>query len=333
MNPPNQAAVSEAARFGSGRDVRRVEDEKLVSGRGHYADDLVLEGQHHLCFQRSPYAHARIVSIDAEAARGMPGVAAVYTGADLVAAGVKPLPTSADFKRADGAVCASPLRQPLAHERVRFVGEAVVAVVADSPQHAKDAAEAVLIEYEELPFVVNLAQATAPSAPAVCDAAPDNIAAEMQHGDADAAAAAFAKAAHRISLDVVNQRVVALTMEPRTVIASIEPKSGNATEPVAAKRLAVRISSQMPTGVRTTLSAALGLQPEQIRVTVGDVGGGFGMKTGAYPEDVVVAYAAWNLERPVKWAAERSEDFTSATHGRDVESKLELALDAEGRIL
>ena len=171
MKPTNPAA-GEAARFGSGRDVRRVEDEKLVSGHGRYADDLAPDGQHHLCFQRSPYAHARIVSIDTDAARGMPGVAAVYTGAELVAAGVKPLPTSADFKRADGAVCASPLRQPLAHERVRFVGEAVVAVVADTPQHAKDAAEAVAIEYEELPFVVNLAQATAPGAPVVCDAAP-----------------------------------------------------------------------------------------------------------------------------------------------------------------
>ena len=334
MSAVLKAAESAApARFGSGRDVRRVEDEKLVSGQGRYADDLAPEGQQHLCFQRSPYAHARIVAIDVEAARGMPGVAAVYTGADLVAAGVKPLPTSADFKRADGSVCASPLRRPLAHERVRFVGEAVVAVVADSPQHAKDAAEAVSIEYEELPFVVNLAQATAQGAPAVCDAAPDNIAAEKSHGDAKAAAAAFERAAHRVSLDLVNQRVVALTLEPRTVLASIEPKKEGSATPVEGKRLAIRISSQMPTGVRTTLSAALGLEPEQLRVTVGDVGGGFGMKTGAYPEDLVVAYAAWNLERPVKWAAERSEDFTSATHGRDVESKLELALDADGRIL
>ena len=332
MNPTNQAA-GEAARFGSGREVRRVEDEKLVSGQGCYADDLAPDGQHHLCFQRSPYAHARIVSIDVEAARGMPGVAAVYTGAELVAAGVKPLPTSADFKRADGTVCASPLRQPLAHERVRFVGEAVVAVVADSPQRAKDAAESVSIEYEELPFVVNLAQATAQGAPAVCDAAPDNIAAEKSHGDAKATAAAFERAVHRVSLDVVNQRVVALTLEPRTVLASIEPKQADGASSSDGKRLAIRISSQMPTGVRTALSGALGLAPEQIRVTVGDVGGGFGMKTGAYPEDVVVAYAAWNLERPVKWAAERSEDFTSATHGRDVETKMELALDADGRIL
>ena len=331
MNASN-SMESAALRFGSARDVRRVEDEKLVTGQGRYADDLALAGQQHLVFQRSPHAHARIASIDVAAARGMPGVMAVYTGADLVAAGVKPLPTSADFKRADGTVCASALRQPLAHERVRFVGEAVVAVVADSPQHAKDAAEAVAIEYEELPFVVNLAQATAPDAPALCAAAPDNIAAEKAHGDAAAAAAAFERAAHRVSLDLVNQRVVALTLEPRTVLASIEPKADGAAS-AAAKRLSVRISSQMPTGVRTTLSSALGLQPEQIRVTVGDVGGGFGMKTGAYPEDVVVAFAAWTLEHPVKWAAERSEDFVSATHGRDIESTLELALDADGRIL
>ena len=331
---PEAVEPAAPARFGSGREVRRVEDEKLVCGRGRYADDLAPAGQHHLCFQRSPHAHARIVRIDAEAARAMPGVAAVYTGAELVAAGVQPLPTSTDFRRADGAVCASPLRRPLAHERVRFVGEAVVAVVADSPQRAKDAAEAVLVEYDELPFVVSLAQALADGAPAVCAAAPDNIAAEKRHGDAAATAAAFEQATHRVALEVTNQRVVALTLEPRTVLASIEPtKQQDSAAAAGGKRLAVRISSQMPTGVRGALSGALGLAPEQIRVTVGDVGGGFGMKTGAYPEDVVVAYAAWNLERPVKWAAERSEDFVSATHGRDVESKLELALAADGRIL
>ena len=328
VQSPPAADSSIPARFGSGREVRRVEDEKLLSGRGRYADDVRLEGQQYLAFLRSPYAHARIVSIDAAAARAMEGVAAIYTGADLVEAGVQPMAGADNFKRADGSAAASAPRRALAHERVRFVGEAVACVVADSVQSAKDAAEAMQGEYEELPFAVTLEQAMAPGASAVCDAAQDNIAAEMRHGDAKAAATAFERAAHVVSLDLVNQRVVALTMEPRTVLASIE--AGADGKP---SRLSVRISTQMPTGVRTSLCSTLGLKTDQVRVTVGDVGGGFGMKTGAYPEDVAVAFAAWSLKRPVKWAADRSEEFVSATHGRDVHSHLELALDANGRIL
>lgn len=311
------------ARFGSGQAVLRLEDEGLLQGAGRYADDFSLPGQTHLAFQRSPYPHARIVSIDTSAALGLPGVLGVYTGADLVQARVKPMPGNAGFKRADG-VAASPPRHPLAYERVRHVGEAVVAVVAETPQQARDAAESVYVEYEELPMVVNLDDATREGAPTLCAEAPDNIAAEMRHGQAAACEAAFAQAAHVVALEVVNQRLAALTLEPRTVLAFPDPADG---------RLTLRMSTQMPSGVRDTLIAVLGLPRERLRVVVGDVGGGFGMKTGAYPEDMVVAWSAERLQRPVKWVAERSEEFLSSSHGRDLQTRAELALAADGKIL
>jgi carbon-monoxide dehydrogenase large subunit len=311
-------------RFGSGQAVRRLEDDLLLAGAGAYTDDVVPDGQLRAVFVRSPYPHARIASVDAQAARAMPGVAAIYTGADLVAAGVKPLPTTAGFKRADGSPGVSPVLHALAPERVRFVGEALALVVADTLQQARDAAEAVAVDYEELPVIADVHQATAPGASAITDEAPDNIAAEMRHGNAKAAAEAFAKAAHTVRLQIDNQRLVALTLEPRTVLAGIDPADG---------RLSMRMSTQMPSGVRNTVCDALGIPREQARVQVGDVGGGFGMKTGAYAEDVAVAYAAHTLRRSVKWVSERSEEFVSSYHGRDISCQAELALDAEGKIL
>ena len=325
MNTASSPLAEDAGRFGSGQAVRRLEDDALLAGRGRYTDDLRPAGQAQLVFQRSPYPHARIVSIDAEAARGMPGVLAVYTGADLVAAGVQPLPGVAGFKRPDGTPAASAPRRVLAHERVRFVGEPVVAVVADTLQRARDAAEAVMVEYEELPMAVALADALAPGAAALCEEAPDNISAEQRHGDAQAAAAAFAQAAHVVKLAITNQRVAAVTLEPRAVLADIDPQDG---------RLTLRMSTQMPSGVRNTLcDAVLGIPREQVRVVVNDVGGGFGMKTGLYPEDAAAAFAARALRQPVKWIADRSEEFLATTHGRDIEAQAELALAADGRIL
>ena len=311
-------------RFGSGQAVRRLEDSQLLAGAGQYTDDVTLPGQTWLCFVRSPYPHARLGAIDTAAAAAMPGVVGVFTGADLVAAGVQPMPGAAGFKRADGSDCATPARYPLAHERARFVGEPVAMVIAESAQQARDAAEAVMVDYQELPMVVDLAGAIADGAPLVCDAATGNIAAEMRHGSADAAAAAFAKASHVVALDVVNQRVVALTIEPRTVLAGYD---------AASERITVRMSTQMPSGVRDSVCAAIGLPKEKMRVVVGDVGGGFGMKTGAYPEDIAICFAARALRRSVKWVADRSEEFVSTAHGRDMEARAELALDANGRIL
>ena len=311
-------------RFGSGQAVRRLEDDTLLAGTGQFTDDVSLPGQAYLFFVRSPYPHARILSVDAAAALAMPGVLLVLSGADLAAVGVKPIPGSSGFKRADGAPGASPQRRVLADGQVRFVGEAVVAVVAQSLQQARDAAEAVLVDYNELPMVVDMNDATAPGAPAVCPEAADNIACEARYGSAEATAAAFAKARHVVALDIVNQRLHALSLEPRTVLAAFD----NATQ-----RLTLRMSTQMPTGVRNSVCDALGMAPEQVRVVVGDVGGGFGMKTSVYPEDIAAAYCARALQRPVKWTAERSEEFVSAYHGRDVQSRAELALDDQGRIL
>ena len=316
-------------RFGSGQSVRRIEDDKLLKGEGRFTDDIRDDSSYpaHLrvCFVRSPYPHVRIVSVDKEAALAMPGVVAVYDGADLAAAGVQPLAGPASFRRGDGSPAATPARRPLALERARYVGEAVALVLANTLQQARDAAEAVIVEYEELPMVVDLASATAPGAPVLHDAAPDNIAAEMHHGDANATAAAFAKAAHVVRLDIMNQRLAALTLEPRSILCLIDPSNG---------RLIVRLSTQMPSGARTALCGVIpGLQNDQVRVTVGDVGGGFGMKGGICPEDAATAWCAWTLKRPVKWIADRSEEFLSSATGRDVLSHSELALDAGGRIL
>jgi aerobic carbon-monoxide dehydrogenase large subunit len=316
--------LSSIGRFGSGREVKRIEDASLLAGAGRFADDISLPGQGHLVFLRSPHAHARIVSIDTEEAAAMPGVLLVLTGADLAAAGVKPLPLAPMFTRPDGSPGASPLRPALAQGIVRFVGEAVAALVAETAAQARDAVEAIAVEYEELPVVTGLAQATAPGAPLIWDAATGNVAAAMRHGNAAATEAAFKQAAHVVALDLVNQRLVPVPMEPRSTQAGYD---------AATDRLTVRLSSQMPSGARDGMCAALGLGPEQMRVVVDDVGGGFGMKTGAYAEDIVVAFAARQLRRPVKWTAERLEEFLAASHGRDTESRAELALDANGKVL
>jgi carbon-monoxide dehydrogenase large subunit len=310
-------------RFGSGQAVRRLEDDALLRGQGRYTDDVVPAGQLQLVFVRSPHAHARILSVDTEAARALPGVLAVYTGAELVEAGVKPLP-GPGFQRPGGQPAAAPARRVLAHGHARFVGEPVAAVVAETLQQARDAAEAVFVDYEALPAVVDLAGATAPGAPTLTPEAPDNIAAEMRHGKAEATAQAFARARHVVALDITNQRLAAVTLEPRSVLAEIDP---------ADQRLTLRMSTQMPSGVRNSVCDALGLPREQVRVVVGDVGGGFGMKTGAYPEDIAVAWAAHQLRRQVKWVADRSEEFLATTHGRDLQTHAEMALDESGRVL
>ena len=316
--------TNDAGRFGSGQEVKRVEDKALLIGQGQFTDNMPVAGETYIAFLRSPYAHAEITSIDVSDAKAMPGVLAVFTGAQLVEAGVKAMP-GPGFTRADGSAGVSPDRRALAHERVRFVGEAVVAVVAQSRDAARNALEAVMVDYNELPAVVDPVAATAPGAPALSPLAPDNIAAEMRHGDAKAVADAIKGAAHVVSLDLVNQRLSASPMEPRSAIASFDADTG---------RLTMRISSQMPSGVRGSLCEAIpGLTTDNVRIVVGDVGGGFGMKTGAHPEDLVVAYATQQLKRPVRWQAERVEEFLSAVHGRDVISRAEMALDAHGKVL
>jgi carbon-monoxide dehydrogenase large subunit len=316
-------APLEAGRFGSGQAVRRVEDPALVRGEGRYTDDHMLPGQTFLAFLRSDRAHARIVSVDTSAALELPGIVAVYTGADLVAADVKPIGVAVPFKRPDGSAFTVPPKHALAHGFVRYVGEAVVAVVAESREAARAACNAVRVDYEDLPAVGDVLSAVRPGAPAVWPAVPDNIACEARNGDAAAVEAAFAGAAHRVALDIVNQRLAPSTMEPRSVLAYMD-----------GERLTLRMSSQMPSGVRGTLADTIpGRSTDNVRIVVGDVGGGFGMKTGAYTEDIAVAWAALQTGRPVKWQAERVEDFLSAVHGRDQVSHAELALDANGKAL
>jgi len=317
------SVVLAPARFGSGQAVRRVEDPALVQGLGRFTDDVAPTDALFIKFVRSAHAHGTLLRVDAEAARAMPGVLAVYTGADLVAAGVKPLPAAAGFKQGNGVAMDPPPKHALGVGVVRCVGECVAAVVATSREAARAAADAVGVDIEPLPCVVSATAAVLPGAVQVWPGAPGNVLAQMHQGDAVATEAAFQQATCRVTLDVVNQRLAPSTMEPRTVLAYMD-----------GQRLTMRLSSQMPTGVRAGLVATLpGQTLDSIRVLVGDVGGGFGMKTALYPEDVVIAFAALQLQRPVKWQAERLEDFLTAVHGRDLVSRAELALDACGKVL
>jgi carbon-monoxide dehydrogenase large subunit len=312
-------------RFGAGQPVKRLEDQRLLTGRGQFIDDKPEDGALWLHVLRSPHAHARIVSVDAGTAASMANVVAVYTGAVLVADDIGTLPTLMLFARADGSPMTVAPRRLLAHEFVRFAGEAVAAVVAKSRLAAQTAAEAIAVEYEVLPAVTDPLAATKPGAPIVWKEAPDNVVAAISYGDAAAVEAAFAKATHVVSLDVASQRLAPSAMEPRSTIAEIEKKTG---------RLILHVQSQTPGSTRDLLAEAVLKRPkESVRVLVGDIGGGFGQKTGLYPEDALVAYAATRLDRKVRWRGERTDEFLGGTHGRDLTSTAEMALDARGRVL
>jgi len=308
-------------KFGSGKAVQRVEDDRLLRGQGLYVDDATAAGTKHVCFVRSPYASADILSVDTSTAQQAAGVHLVLTGADLLAAGVPAMAKPINFKRPDGSPLQTPERHLLATTRVRFVGEPVAVVVADSIAQAQAAAELVEVSYEPRPVAADMAQALASDAPLLGDG-PDNICAQTHFGDTAAVNEAFAKAAHVTSLDIQHQRLAAITIEPRNSIATMRDN-----------RLEFRATSQAPTQMRAALSHHLGLPVEAIRVVVGDVGGGFGMKTATYAEDLLTAYCAYRLGGGVKWVSTRSEDFLTSSHGRGVDTKIDIALDAEGKIL
>jgi aerobic carbon-monoxide dehydrogenase large subunit len=311
-------------RFGAGQPVKRLEDQRLLTGKGQFIDDKPEDGALWLYVLRSPHAHANIASIDTQAAKAMPGIEAVYTGADLIADDIGTLPTLLVFKRPDGSPMTAPPRRLLAHEVVRFAGEPVAAVVATSRLAAQNAAEAIAIDYDVLPSVVDPIAAIKPGAPAVWSGAPDNIAAVMSYGDAAKVEAAFASAKHVVSLDLISQKLIPSAMEPRSTIAEVDKKSG---------RLILYVQSQTPGSTRDLLAESVLKRPkESIRVLVGDIGGGFGQKTSLYPEDGIVAYAAVKLGRKVRWRGERTDDFVGGTHGRDLTSTGEFALDAKGRV-
>jgi carbon-monoxide dehydrogenase large subunit len=312
-------------KFGIGQALTRREDQRLITGTGQYIDDLSLPNEVHMAFVRSPHAHARIVSIDAASAKAAPGVIAVLTGAELARDGIGAFPLGPGLMDADGKPSGAPPYYSLAVDDVRFVGEAVAAVVAQTRAQAEDAAEQVAVEYQELPAVTTIEGALAKGAPQVWPEAPGNVAAQMQWGNKEACAVAFAKAKHVTKLALYNQRLVPVTMEPRGSIAEFDKATG---------RITLHTSCQNPAGLQKTLAEnILNVPMDRVRVRVPDVGGGFGMKTMLYPEDAVCAYAARKLGRPVHWRASRSDEFLAGTHGRDQTNQAELAFDADGKIL
>jgi len=307
-----------------GRNILRVEDDRLITGKGRYVGNLPQDGAAHLVILRSPYAHAEISGLDTSAAAAMPGVIAIFTSADLEADGVNPVPVLPMLARADGTPNASPPRRFLAKGRVRHLGEPVAAIIAETRAAGLDAAEAIIVDYESLPAVVDMHEAIAAGAPALCPEAPDNISAEIAFGDAAAADAAFAAAAHVVKVGMVNQRLVANAMEPRSILAA----------PDSEGRIIINYASQAPTLAQDFFAQAVLNEPgEKIRVVVGDIGGGFGMKASVHNEEVLAVYAARKLNRAVRYIADRSEEFLSSVHGRDHVTTAEMALDADGKIL
>ena len=309
-------------KFGIGQPVPRTEDPVLVRGRGCYTDDLKLAGEAYAVMVRSRIAHGIIKRIDTSAARQMPGVLGAYTGADLAEYGT--LKCIVPFKNRDGTPMRMPPRPALPTDKVRFVGDPVAFVVAETPLQAKDAAEAVEIDIEPLPAVTTPKAAAATDAPLLHEEAPGNIALDYHYGDADAVAAAFAKAAHITRVKLINSRVVVNAMEPRAALATYDAASG---------RYTLHVPTQGVFGMRGNIAEILKVEPKQVRILTGHVGGSFGMKAAPFPEYVCVLHAARMLGRPVKWTDERSGSFVSDSHGRDHEVSAELALDADGSFL
>ena len=319
----SEAVTSE--KFAVGQSVRRVEDRRLLQGLGRYSDDVNLPRQVHAMVVRSPHAHARILGIRAADALQAPGALAVLTGADLAADGLGNLPTDSSRKRRDGSPAFTTPRPALARERVRHVGDPVALVVAETAEQAADAGERVVVDYEPLPAVIGAAPATATGAAAVWDEAPDNVAFVWQAGSRDAVTRAFEEAAHVSRLDFVVTRVAALPLEPRGAVGEFDRRNG---------RYTLHTGIQAPHGLRALLAEQVLRVPHgQVRVVTGEVGGSFGMRSGIYPELVLVLWAARRLGRPVKWTSTRREGFLSDEHGRDNVSSAELALDAGGKFL
>ena len=311
-------------KFGIGQAVPRTEDARLLTGRGRYTDDVSLPGQTYAAFVRSPHAHAAILSVDAEEARGLPGVLGIFTVEDLDADGIGPIPCQFALKSRDGSPYKAPPRPALARGRVRHVGDPVAVVVAETAEAARDAAELVMVDYDELPAVTDTAGALEPGRPQVWDEAPGNLCFDWETGDEAAADAAFAKADRVVALDLINNRVVASPMEGRACLAAVEDDTG---------RLVLHVSSQGVHGLQKQLKGIFKLPEAQFRVVTGDVGGGFGMKIFMYPEYVACLFAARRLGRPVKWTSERIEAFLSDDHGRDNVTNARLALDKDGHFL
>jgi carbon-monoxide dehydrogenase large subunit len=312
--------------FAIGQPVDRKEDPILLRGEGSYAADVSLPGQAWAVFVRSRYAHGLIQSIETAEAAAMPGVLGVYTQAELTAAGLQPMPPAQAGKNHDGTPTATPVQTVLAGTKVRYVGDPVAFVVAETLQQARDAAEAVIVEIEPLPAVTTPGAAVAPGAPLVHDNVPGNVVQTFRHGDAKAVADAFARAAHVTKLTIRNSRIVVAQMEPRSAVGQFEPE-------VSGGKYTIHMGCQGVFGQRNTLRRVMAVGPEQLRVLTRNVGGSFGMKSSVYPEYPSILHAARVLGRPVKWTDDRGESFVSDSHGRDHEATVSLALDADGKFL
>jgi carbon-monoxide dehydrogenase large subunit len=318
---------------GIGRPVRRKEDFRLLTGRGRYVDDVTLPGMAHAVFVRSPHAHARIAAIDTTKAAAAPGVLAILTGADYRADGLGPIPHNAglmssppDLKvRLPGMAPVTTAHYPMPVHKVRFVGEPLAMVIAETAAEAKTAAEQVDITYEELPAVVRASDSLKPGAPTLWDEAPGNLCLEIEAGDKAAVDAAFARAAHVVRLGTWAQRVTGVPMEPRTNIAEYDAATDGYTLHSGSGRGVPKL--------RLDLAQVLGVPPERVRVVCGDMGGNFGTRNFFYPEYALLTWAARRVGRPVKWLCERGEALLSDYQGRDLEVEAELALDADGNFL
>ena len=309
-------------KYAIGQSVPRTEDPKLLRGEGRFTDDLVLPNQAHAAMVRSYHAHGVIRDIDISEAIDMPGVLMVLTGEDLREYGG--LPCGMQMKSRDGTPLKKPARPSLVLDKVRFVGDPVACVIAETAAQAKDAAEVVIVDIDPLPAVTTAREAAAHGAPELYDDVPGNVALDFHFGDEAATKAAFDGAAHVSRLDIRNNRIIVATMEPRSALAEFDADSG---------RFTMRMGCQGAFGMRRQLAGLLKVEPDKVRVLTGNVGGSFGMKSFVYPEYICLFHAARALGRPVKWTDERSSSFLSDQQGRDHEVLGELALDAEGRFL
>jgi aerobic carbon-monoxide dehydrogenase large subunit len=310
---------------GIGAAVRRKEDHRFITGKGHYTDDINRPGQTYAFFVRSPHAHATIKSIDSKAAAALPGVVAVLTGAELAADKIGNLICGWMIHSKDGSPMKMTPHPALAHGKACHVGDPVAVVIAETLAQARDAAEKLKIDYAVLPAVADLATAQKPGAAQIHEVAPHNTIYQWHIGDPKGAEAAFKSAKHITKLDIVNNRLVPNPMEPRSALAEYDAGSG---------QLTLWNTSQNPHVARLVISAFVGMAPEhKLRVIAPDVGGGFGSKIFIYPEEVVALWAARRVGRPVKWTSDRSEAFLADAHGRDHITHAEMAFDADGKIL
>ena len=307
-----------------GQPLRRREDARFLTGAGQYTDDVVLPGQTFGVFLRSPFAHARIKAIDTSKAAKAAGVVAIFTGADLAEAKVGGLPCGWLIHSKDGSPMKEPPHPVLAQGKVRHVGDQVALVVAETLLQAKDAAELIEVDYEELPAVIDVTRA-ATQGVAVHDEVPDNVCYDWGHGNKDAVDAAFKSAAKVSTLEFVNNRLIPNAMEPRAANAQYTKHDDSYT---------LWVANQNPHVERLLMSAfVLGLPESKVRVIAPDVGGGFGSKIFLYAEETALVWASKRVGRPIKWTAERSEAFLTDAHGRDHHTKVELAMDAKGNFL